>query len=77
MCKRAIFLIGSGKVSSVFMFGQSFDDRGELNVTATYRLEETIEFLRVPDIQVIDYRHCVPHHAVLVQEVDSAHHLIK
>ncbi len=49
----------------------------ELNVMAPYVLEEMVEVEGIVGIEVVDHGQRVPLHAVLVQQVDTLHHLAK
>lgn len=69
-------LDGRGQAAAVGVRQQAFHDGGELNVAATYFLEEMIETERVGGRGIVHYRHGVPLHAVAVQQPDALHHLL-
>ena len=52
-----------------------FDDWCELQVVATYVLEELIEIEWIVGIEVVDHGHGVPFYLMFVQAVDASHHL--
>ena len=70
-----VVLVHGSQVSSVRMGQDALHDGGELDVAATYLLEEAVELQRIVGIEVVHHRHGVPLHAVLVQQFDAVHHL--
>ena len=49
-------------------------DGGELYVVATYFFEEVVEFQRIIGIVVVHYRHAIPFHTMLFQQIDALHY---
>ena len=52
-----------------------FNNRSKLDITTAYLLEEVIEVQWIFCIKVVDHGKGIPFHAVLVQHVDTFHHL--
>lgn len=64
-----------GKVSAVSMIDHALHNGRNLNESASHFLEEMIEVERVVGIEVVDHRHGVPFHVVLVEQLYATHHL--
>ena len=57
--------------------GESLYNRRELNILAAVLLIEMIDIERMVGVVVVHHAHCVPLHAVLLQQAYAAHHLMK
>ena len=65
----------AGQMAAVGMAHDALHDGRELDVLAAYLLEETVELERVIGVEVVDHGHCIPLHAVLLQQPDARHDL--
>lgn len=72
-----VIVMRAGQPSAVLMRLDAFHDWCELQVMTAYLLEEVVDIERIVGVVVVDHRHSVPLHTILVQQSDAFHHFVE
>ena len=75
--KVGAFVLNVRQMSAIGMAMNAFNDGGELQIATAYALKEIIKLQGIVGIKVVDHRHGVPLHAMLVEQTNALHHLME